>query len=166
MNRIGLDVIKIKSFSSKTSPVKKGNSLPGSIIHSNKSIKKIELQNLINNRDVLIPIKARVCRQSQLQKAEDMNELQFRHLIEMTTSLTNFGPEKEKEDATMFMTSRKKDQNRIFKKERKAEDYLYKRLEGTEKNVKEEQNLVYDKRIKSFLEFLWKNGPKRNYSKK
>ena len=39
----------------------------------------------------------------------------------------------------------------------KAEDYLYKRLEGTEKMVKEQQNQIYDKRIKSYLDFLWKN---------
>lgn len=34
---------------------------------------------------------------------------------------------------------------------------MYKKLEGTEKQLREEQNVVYDKRIKSYLELLWKN---------
>lgn len=39
----------------------------------------------------------------------------------------------------------------IFKRERRAEDYLYKRLEGSEKAGREEQNVVYDRRIRSYL---------------
>ena len=73
----------------------------------------------------------------------------------MTSSLTNFNPEKGKEH--MLLTSRKPDPKKMVKRETKAEDYLYKRLEGTEKAVKEEQNQIYDRRIKSFLDFLWKN---------
>jgi hypothetical protein len=56
-----------------------------------------------------------------------------------------------------MLTTRKRDPTRTYKRESKVEDYLYKRLEGTEKQQREEQNQIYDKRIKSFLEFLWKN---------
>ena len=52
----------------------------------------------------------------------------------MTTSLTNFANEKSKED--MLLTSRKPDPKKMIKRQMKAEDYLYKRLEGTEKAVK------------------------------
>ena len=45
---------------------------------------------------------------------------------------------------------------KVFVKERKPEDYLYKRLEGTENKVNEDMNCVYERRIKSYQEFLWK----------
>lgn len=51
----------------------------------------------------------------------------------------------------MLYLSKKRDPKKIIKKESKAEDYLYKRWEGTEKNMREEENKVYEKRIKSYM---------------
>ena len=96
MTKIGLDIMKIKSFSSRKEEVKKGNSLPGPIIHSKKSLRKIQLKHLINSKDALLPIKTRGKNQ-EIRSSQEGTEVEFKHLIEMTTSLTNFTTEKGKE---------------------------------------------------------------------
>ena len=41
MTKLGLDVIKIQSFSANKAEGRKGTSFPGPIIHSKKSLRKL-----------------------------------------------------------------------------------------------------------------------------
>lgn len=80
-------------------------------------------------------------------------------LAEMISSVTSFSVEREvdREKQAKVVKMVPTSQKLECKRETKAGDYLYKRLEGTEKAAREEQNQIYDRRIKSFLEFIWKN---------
>jgi hypothetical protein len=94
MNKLGLDVIKIKSFSSNKS-ANLSTSSPNKTIHSKQSLRKLGLHNSFNHKEVLMPVKAKSRSQRDAPNREK-NEADFRHLVEMTTSLTNFVTEKEK----------------------------------------------------------------------
>lgn len=162
MTRIGLDIIKIKSFSKNndndmSSKDTKGNSFPTPAIHSKKSLRRLEL---IQNGDVLLPLKSGRVEGKQVKANKSGrygdNDNKGLELAEMISSVTSFSVEREvdrEKQMKVVLASQKPE----YKRETKAGDYLYKRLEGTEKAAREEQNQIYDKRIRSFLEFIWKN---------
>ena len=115
MTKIGLDVIKIKSFSANKPESKTASSFPAPApIHSKKSLKKFEIKHLINMKDVLMPVKARSSRHPKNSEEERAKEMEFRHLIEMTTSLSNFCPKKGEDE--MLLTSRKPDPKKAWKR--------------------------------------------------
>lgn len=114
MNRLGLDIIKIKSFSSSnTQKLTRSSDSAPKIPHfdSNKPLD----HKIMTNREFLSPLKLtsiRVAESNSPSKEED---------IETQSEVNN--------PFSQTVREGKEKQRRIFKK--RAEEYLYKRLEGT-----------------------------------
>lgn len=100
MNRMGLDIIKIKSFSTRNTQKARSSDSAPKIQHQDST--KAIPHKVMTNREFLSPLKLKAIRMS---------------------------PKKE-EGVNMSETARDgKQVRRVFKK--RADEYLYKRLEGT-----------------------------------